>query len=664
MKKKSALAFLAVFLMAVVSSAGLVMRLAPAMAHSGLVLSAWTWNPPTIDGVIDENEWSMAAKVNFTMESSSFNGTLYVMNNYENLYLAAKITDDDFGTDESTADAFVFVFDNDNDWTGFEVGDDLLFCWSISNRPFDAFFNETYWPEDDSAYGGTQEGFSKASGDGTYNYFECWHPLNSSDDEHDFSLKLGDIVGFAVVYIDNNYVSGAWPDLDNPWHDIKIAKPFYQGDLVLSDNEVYTITGEFIINGSIIVTENATLVLKDALVTFTQTSSYHFNVTLKDAVGGNPRLVIDNATINTNAYLFPIMLLENSTAHINGMRLAANSYISLVLYESSHATISNSTFGEVRAYHSSTLNFAYSRATMVSVNDESHLNMENANVHVLYGIGNAEAQVKDSTIIHSLGIEANTTQCIINETKPGLIAKWNFLENCSVTKGTGGFAPNVTLINVQVNGWGFIFKDSVNTVLYNSMFTWLVFTEFAEASAYNIRAETVSLNHYSRVNAIDSNVESVELYGQSIIWAVNSTAATTQIYGQAMIYVNWYLDVYVEDSIGQYVPDANVTVTCVDGTITARGQTNMFGWVRLTVLSFILNATGGQYQGPHTVTAAYETYENSTTVDVDKNTQATVVLSDFIIPEFPSVFALMAVLVSATSAATVLCKSKKASKRR
>ena len=39
------------------------------------------------------------------------------------------------------------------------------------------------------------------------------------------------------------------------------------------------------------------------------------------------------------------MLQENSTAYINGMRLAANPYISLILYESSHANISNSTFG-------------------------------------------------------------------------------------------------------------------------------------------------------------------------------------------------------------------------------------------------------------------------------------------------------------------------------
>ena len=654
MKKKTTSIFLAALLLAIVFQTSFIRRYYPVLAQEEVMLSAWTGKPPKIDGIIGDEEWSTAAKIDFNI--ASYNGTIYVMNDGGNLYIAAKITDNYFQADQGNYDVFMVLFDNDNDGVQ-EKGDDGLFCFSIAGPPYDVFYNVTEpnaWPSDESD-GGTADGGHDETGDGVYNYFECFHPLDSADDAHDFSLKIGDVVGFRVGYYDNKTLIGFWPS--GGWRHIKIAS----GDLVLSDDDVYTITGNYYMNGSIVVTENATLVMKDALVTFTQTSSYYFNVTLKDAVGGNPRLIIDNATINTNTYLFPIMLQENSTAHINGMRLATNSYISLILYESSHATINNSTFGEVRAYHSSTLNFAYSSATMVDVDDESHLNMENANVYVLYGVGNAEAQVKDSTIIYTLGIEANTTQCIINETKPGLIAKWNFLENCSVTKGTGGFAPNVTLTNVQVNGWGFVFKDSVNTVLYNSMFTWLVFTEFAEASAYNIHAETVSLNHYSRVNATDSNVDGVELYGQSVIWAVNSTATSTQIYGQAMIYVNWYLDVHVVDYFGQDVPDANVTVACSDGSTAAVGRTNGTGWVRLTVLSSIINATGEYPQGPHNVTATYETYSNKTTVNVNGNKQAAIVLSDFIIPEFPQM--LPAIMLSAAPAIALLRNSKNTRKK-
>ncbi|MEM3641844.1 MAG: hypothetical protein QXH37_07990, partial [Candidatus Bathyarchaeia archaeon] len=69
-------------------------------------------------------------------------------------------------------------------------------------------------------------------------------------------------------------------------------------------------------------------------------------------------------------------------------------------------------------------------------------------------------------------------------------------------------------------------------------------------------------------------------------------------------------------------------------------------------------------QWPHTVSAAYETYENSTIVNVSGNRQATVVLSEFIVPEFSALLPAMTVLVAATSAAALLGKSKSARKKR
>lgn len=68
----------------------------------------------------------------------------------------------------------------------------------------------------------------------------------------------------------------------------------YQGNLVLTDNNVTTITGRFDINGSIIVEENATLVLTNAVVNFTQSDMYQYNVTLGNPSNGNPRLQAEN----------------------------------------------------------------------------------------------------------------------------------------------------------------------------------------------------------------------------------------------------------------------------------------------------------------------------------------------------------------------------------
>jgi hypothetical protein len=237
------------------------------------------------------------------------------------------------------------------------------------------------------------------------------------------------------------------------------------------------------------------------------------------------------------------------------------------------------------------------------------------------------------------------------------------LQNCSVLVDDG-FAPNITLSNTQVANWSFIFMNSQNITVYRSQLWMLMLSGSSIASTRETYSALVELYGSSRLNATNSKAHDARLHGNSIIWSVNSTTETTpQLSNQAAIYVNWYLDVYVKDSIGQYVPNAQVTVTCADGTLTAHGQTNMSGVVRLTVLSSIINATGEYPQGPHNITAVYQIYENSTTINVDRNMQVTVILPDFIVAEFPYTLTLMVVLVSASTAAA-LCKDKNARKRR
>ncbi|MEM3578900.1 MAG: hypothetical protein QXL54_01590 [Candidatus Bathyarchaeia archaeon] len=658
MKNKIAPLLLAFLLLAVVLQTGSVIHFSSVIAQEGPILSAWTHKPPKIDGNIEDEEWSTAAKVDFNI--TSYNGTIYVMNDGGNLYLAAKITDDDFGTGPYTRDVFMFIFDNDNDGVP-EKGDDGLFCFTISGPPYDVFYNITAsaWPSD-VADGGTIDGYHDETGDGVYNYFECVHPLDSFDNAHDFSLKIGDTIGFRVGYADNGSLTpiGFWPSTG--WCNIKIAS----GDLVLSDNDVYTITGNYYMNGSIIVTENATLVIENARLTFMQTASFQFNITLRDAAGGNPRLIVDNATIDTCNRHFRIALYEDSTVQINRTQPISSSSICLLLYDSSSADVSESTLTEISLYNLASLHLFSSGLTLLRAVDESRVIVENTNIYYLHAANGAEVEVSDSTIADALSVQSSRTQCNIQGIEPELVAYWNFLENCSVVIGTGGYAPNVSLSNVQVYGWSFSFADAVDTIICDSRLRSLEVSGSSAVYAYRVYAQRVDISGFSRVNATDSIVGAIYLYGFSVLWAENSTATMeVQVYGQSVLYVNWYLDVHVVDSLWQDVPNANVTVKCADGTETAAGRTNGTGWVKLTVLASIVNATGEFSQWPHTVSAAYELYENSTIVNVSGNRQATVVLSDLIIPEFPVLLPTIMMLVL-TASATLLCKSKNTRKKR
>lgn len=196
--------------------------LSPAYGHSGVSLSAWTSTPPTIDGIIGIDEWSSADTETFTMGTRS--GIVYVMNDDTNLYLAVEIEDEEFSGDMAR-----FYFDNDHDDVKLEEGDD-----NIVVRSGGDFLDMVYTilPTGptiayDTNVGGTNDGVGGSTGDGTRNYFEFKHPLDSDDDLHDFSLSFGDTVGFCFGYYDKepNPEWAYWPAgyINDPWHNIVIA---------------------------------------------------------------------------------------------------------------------------------------------------------------------------------------------------------------------------------------------------------------------------------------------------------------------------------------------------------------------------------------------------------------------------------------------------------
>jgi len=210
------------------------------------VLSAWAYRTPTIDGEISEGiiayihtgeqisipvEWRSAARVDFTLkyEAESHPATLYVMNDYINLYLALEVRDEDY----DNSDVAAFSFDNDHDGIR-EVGDNYLKVQGSYGGSFgDEFwaYSEAYniWYADvDTWDGGSNDGVGDAGWHMSEWHFEVAYPLNSDDNDHDFSLSVGSSVGFNLAYYDDGGAKGwsAWPSFD--WAGmatIRIAGP-------------------------------------------------------------------------------------------------------------------------------------------------------------------------------------------------------------------------------------------------------------------------------------------------------------------------------------------------------------------------------------------------------------------------------------------------------
>jgi len=126
---------------------------------------------------------------------------------------------------------------------------------------------------------------------------------------------------------------------------------------------------------------------------------------------------------------------------------------------------------------------------------------------------------------------------------------------------------------------------------------------------------------------------------------------------EGKVYVSWYLDVQVIDSIGQDVPSANVTATFSNGTEAESKLTDLSGWTRLTLMDKMINTTGEYPVGNYTVEATYDIHSDQTTVNMTENQQITLTLAGFIIPEFPS-FLILPLFMVATLLAVILYRRK------
>jgi hypothetical protein len=167
------------------------------------------------------------------------------MNDLVNLYLSVEVARGRANTEAR------FIFDNDHDDAAgspdmIEEGDDEFYAYVSQNAVAFADAFKTYLPPceywrcgflDTEDYagnplGGTIDGGAAAISAGDATFIELSHPLDSDDDQHDFSLAFGDTVGF-YLGIRFEDPGGSWPD---GYGDTDFPVPDYRpgwGDIVI-----------------------------------------------------------------------------------------------------------------------------------------------------------------------------------------------------------------------------------------------------------------------------------------------------------------------------------------------------------------------------------------------------------------------------------------------
>ena len=380
---------------------------------------------------------------------------------------------------------------------------------------------------------------------------------------------------------------------------VKASPDVFQGDLVLSGNNVTTIENAvFDINGSIFLEGNATLELGGATVNLVQTNHYQHGIFLRNASNGNPHLQSSNSTI-ASTYGFYVTLQQNSTANFTDS--VDSSYFNA--FDNSTATISNSDIFFLQVEN-------HAAVTITDSVISYSLSARNG--------GDSTISITNSTVAW-LVIETTSVNCTFADVVPNSFAFWNCQLNSSMNIAPTGSAPNVTLVDTRVDSWQLEFSGTANATLVNSRLKYL------------------------------------HCYGNSGVWLINSTIVSSpQCASQGTAYFSWYLDIRVVDSVGNGVPSAIVSASYENATQAGAQTTNASGWTTMTLMEKAVNATGSYPVGNYTIEAAYALHLNSTSVDMT-GSQTIVLALDFIIPEFPS-FILLALFTAATLSAVILIR--------
>lgn len=163
---------------------------------------------PTIDGNVETSEWAAADTYTQVMVGSDtgLTGTLYVLQDTENLYLGFIIDDDELTIGNwlgLLGDTLEINFDDNNSGSLFEVGENKVVIDAVTPY-YDGHFVNTSGGNDEDAH---EDGQGILARQGSYNHFELAFPLCSGDAE-DFCLTGGSILGLQIQYNDYDTNTG------------------------------------------------------------------------------------------------------------------------------------------------------------------------------------------------------------------------------------------------------------------------------------------------------------------------------------------------------------------------------------------------------------------------------------------------------------------------
>jgi len=379
--------------------------------------------------------------------------------------------------------------------------------------------------------------------------------------------------------------------------------------MTIRGNNVTVIEGLHQINGSIIVEENATLILRNATLNFTTTQSYQFEIKLQNPRGGTPRIIIENSEIiTTGDHRLEIRLFDNSTAKITGLTMPEDIQIN-THYTASLEIADSEIQGTIRGRWNSSCSIT------------------NATIHELEGNDNTQIHVANSEITGSLLCLVKNANATIQGLGPGHVEHWELHENLSTMHLPGVEKPTIIVQDTEVRGFRLHISDNSNATIKSSDLRKITATSNSQVWIHDTHSEHgITTFKDATVHAYNSSFGPSTAIHNATLYFTNCTTGYHSFQDRSQKTECFYLELTAQDPENTTIPNATITVVHPNTTTIAIKTTDTSGKAWFILASGTTNSTGHFPIGPYKVTAAHLTYRNQALIEMDGNKKHTMTL--------------------------------------
>lgn len=416
----------------------------------------------------------------------------------------------------------------------------------------------------------------------------------------------------------------------------------YEGLYVVDGDKVDIIQGRFVIFGSLLVKDNATLILRNAEIQIFRPGLYE-----PPTIKNTGKLIMENSEISTSIWgtseqgwetvkgADSILLKDDTELNVSHSSRIRWSFITAL--DKARISFQNSNVEFVKSYSNVSIINSYTdwleisegssfsiinssvnklicrtgtKTSFVSITD-SHIKdavIENAKSEI--DIGNSviewlqfressfSVSISDSTIGLSLTLsEKNLTWTV----KPFFAKLWNIRRDTPLNIEEG----NLTLTDTNVDKIALRFSDS-SVFLRDSKLYGLA-SESSRIYIIDSSFEEYISMWYSSVFLYDSTVKSLGCYDSNVT-VVNSITEKIDRWSDSMIEIWWHLKVVVNDQAESPKPKTLVKVLDSNGKLVEQKIVNSKGLTQFTLLEKRMSGNETAFLGNYTIHAEYDSW--------------------------------------------------------